>query len=145
MKVEDETYELLDDVPDEIAAASEKEEQDSDNEGYNEDETLTDAHPGIGYRKIATIIAIVAVFLGLLISTYQTTQSKPKVIYATRYSKEHKFRPAASPIITETLRDGRIRIRGAEPTTATLPKPTPTKRKRKARSKSRNKRTKAKV
>jgi hypothetical protein len=84
MKVEDETYELLDDVPDEIAAASEKEEQDSDNEGYNEDETLTDAHPGIGYRKIATIIAIVAVFLGLLISTYQTTQSKPKVIYATR-------------------------------------------------------------
>lgn len=29
------------------------------------------------------------------------------------YSEEHKFRPAASPVITETLRDGRLRIRGA--------------------------------
>jgi hypothetical protein len=30
-----------------------------------------------------------------------------------RYSKEHKFRPAASPIITERLKDGRVRLRGA--------------------------------
>ncbi len=44
------------------------------------------------------------------------------VISICRYSKEHKYRPAASPIITETLRDGRIRLRGAIPPTAT---PTP--------------------
>jgi hypothetical protein len=31
----------------------------------------------------------------------------------SRYSDEHKYRPAASPVITETLRDGRIRLRGA--------------------------------
>ncbi|WWD19547.1 hypothetical protein CI109_104008 [Kwoniella shandongensis] len=38
---------------------------------------------------------------------------KPDVIYASRYSEEFKYRPAASPVITETLSDGRIRIRGA--------------------------------
>lgn len=32
-----------------------------------------------------------------------------------RYSDEHKYRPAASPVITETLADGRIRLRGANP------------------------------
>jgi len=30
-----------------------------------------------------------------------------------RYSEEFKYRPAASPVITETLKDGRLRIRGA--------------------------------
>lgn len=29
------------------------------------------------------------------------------------YSDEYKYRPAASPVITEYLKDGRIRIRGA--------------------------------
>ncbi|KAG6917763.1 hypothetical protein DXG01_001168 [Tephrocybe rancida] len=41
-----------------------------------------------------------------------------RIVYANRYSKEHKFRPAASPIITETMKDGRVRIRGAAPTAA---------------------------
>jgi hypothetical protein len=84
MKVDDETFELLDDVPDEITAASE-EEGDPDEEGFKE-ETRTDSAllSSTGHRKIATIIAIVAILLGVLISTYQNTQSKPKVIYATR-------------------------------------------------------------
>ena len=30
-----------------------------------------------------------------------------------RYSDEYKYRPAASPVITEYLKDGRIRLRGA--------------------------------
>lgn len=34
----------------------------------------------------------------------------------TRYSKDFKFRPAASPVITEKLQDGRTRVRGAAPT-----------------------------
>ena len=45
------------------------------------------------------------------------------LIFLSRYSKEHKFRPAASPIITETLRDGRVRIRGAAPTITPEPEP----------------------
>lgn len=30
-----------------------------------------------------------------------------------RYSDQHRYRPAGSPVITETLKDGRLRIRGA--------------------------------
>jgi hypothetical protein len=32
-----------------------------------------------------------------------------------RYSKDYKFRPAASPVVTEHLKDGRMRLRGALP------------------------------
>ncbi|CED85571.1 hypothetical protein [Phaffia rhodozyma] len=39
----------------------------------------------------------------------------PNVVHAKRYSNEHKFRPAASPVITERTKDGRIRLRGANP------------------------------
>ncbi|KDR66317.1 hypothetical protein GALMADRAFT_81123 [Galerina marginata CBS 339.88] len=51
-----------------------------------------------------------------------------KVIHASRYSKEHKFRPAASPVITETLKDGRVRLRGALPAPTEPPKPVPRKK-----------------
>lgn len=30
-----------------------------------------------------------------------------------RYSKDYKYRPAASPVITERLKDGVVRLRGA--------------------------------
>jgi hypothetical protein len=30
-----------------------------------------------------------------------------------RYSEEYKYRPASSPVITEYLKDGRMRLRGA--------------------------------
>jgi hypothetical protein len=43
-----------------------------------------------------------------------------------RYSKEFKYRPAASPIVTETLKDGRVRVRGAAPTSGATPAPKPT-------------------
>lgn len=57
-----------------------------------------------------------------------------QVTYASnnRYSREHKFRPAASPIITEILKDGRTRLRGAEPEPTFDPK---TARPKKAKSK----------
>ncbi|WRT70325.1 uncharacterized protein IL334_007323 [Kwoniella shivajii] len=42
-----------------------------------------------------------------------TDNSKPTIIYASRYSEEHKYRPAASPVITEHLPGNRIRLRGA--------------------------------
>ncbi|WVR07772.1 hypothetical protein IAU60_004815 [Kwoniella sp. DSM 27419] len=38
---------------------------------------------------------------------------KPTIIYANRYSDEHKYRPASSPVITEYLPGNRIRLRGA--------------------------------
>ncbi|KAJ6623644.1 hypothetical protein B0H10DRAFT_2008995 [Mycena sp. CBHHK59/15] len=65
-------------------------------------------------------------FLFWLAFQLKNTAGPPKVIHASRYSREHKYRPAASPIITETLKDGRLRIRGAAPTTSVTPTPTPT-------------------
>ncbi|KAF7327136.1 Casein kinase I isoform alpha [Mycena kentingensis (nom. inval.)] len=38
------------------------------------------------------------------------------VVYSNRYSKEYQFRPAASPIITQTMKDGRLEVHGAAPT-----------------------------
>ncbi|KAJ7136199.1 hypothetical protein C8R46DRAFT_1138200 [Mycena filopes] len=59
---------------------------------------------------------------------------KANVVHASRYSKQYKYRPAASPIVTETLKDGRVRVRGAAPTTSATPipkaKPTPARAKR---------------
>ncbi|EAU83858.1 hypothetical protein CC1G_09527 [Coprinopsis cinerea okayama7 len=60
-------------------------------------------------------------------------KNKPQIIYASRYSKEYKYRPAASPIITETLKDGRIRIRGASPEPTQPPPPPPPPKKRRTR------------
>jgi len=61
-------------------------------------------------------------------------KQKPKIVHASRYSKEHKYRPAASPIITETLKDGRTRLRGALPPT---PTPITTPKTRAAKKKAR--------
>ncbi len=54
-----------------------------------------------------------------------------------RYSDQFKFRPAASPIVTETLKGGGTRLRGANPTATARTTPTPTleKKKRRRRSK----------
>ncbi|KAF8998858.1 hypothetical protein BDQ17DRAFT_1190283, partial [Cyathus striatus] len=66
------------------------------------------------WKRVALLL-----FIGFLFwLTYNIRglrNKKPEIVYASRYSKEHKFRPAASPIITETLKDGRIRLRGATP------------------------------
>ncbi|PPQ92063.1 hypothetical protein CVT25_007309 [Psilocybe cyanescens] len=91
----------------------------------DEDPRLNRAAPS-RFKRFALLVFLVFLFwLG-----YQMRMSmwegkrKPKVIHASRYSKEHKFRPAASPIITETLKDGRIRLRGALPEPTEAPKPT---------------------
>ena len=61
-----------------------------------------------------------------------------------RYSKDYKFRPAASPVITETLKDGRTRLRGAlpDPTPQTVLPPVAKKKKRPKKGKGSGKRRK---
>lgn len=55
-----------------------------------------------------------------------------QIVHAHRYSKQYKFRPAASPVITETLKDGRTKVFGGRPgddmplPTSTTPKAKPT-------------------
>ncbi|KIM64743.1 hypothetical protein SCLCIDRAFT_114473 [Scleroderma citrinum Foug A] len=41
----------------------------------------------------------------------------PALLSTRRYSKEFKYRLAVSPIITERLKDGGVRLRGAYPST----------------------------
>lgn len=43
------------------------------------------------------------------------------LILADRYSDEFRYRPAESPVITEYLKDGRIRLRGAHPAGVGVP------------------------
>ncbi|KAK7455820.1 hypothetical protein VKT23_010854 [Stygiomarasmius scandens] len=97
-------------------------------------------------KRTLWMIVIGLVLLLAFNSAYSSwaRSKRPQVVHAQRYSKEHKFRPAASPIITESLRDGRVRLRGAGPTQSPEPKPTPTTKKTKKRSKGKARRTKRK-
>ncbi|KAJ7446957.1 hypothetical protein FB451DRAFT_1148131 [Mycena latifolia] len=78
------------------------------------------------------------VFLFWLTFQIKGTKVTPKVVHASRYSKEFKYRPAASPILTETLKDGRLRVRGAGPTSTATPTPTPTLKTKKRSGKKRS-------
>ncbi|CDO75128.1 hypothetical protein BN946_scf185010.g53 [Trametes cinnabarina] len=68
------------------------------------------------WKRVALILFMIAcLWIGFKLRTAVVETQQPKVIHASRYSKEYKFRPAASPIITERLKDGRVRVRGAAP------------------------------
>ncbi|KAJ7638153.1 hypothetical protein B0H17DRAFT_849966, partial [Mycena rosella] len=66
------------------------------------------------WKRAALLLTIA--FLFWLTFQIKGAKRTPKVVHATRYSKEFKYRPAASPVLTETLKDGRLRVRGAGPT-----------------------------
>ncbi|KAH8094528.1 hypothetical protein BXZ70DRAFT_362498 [Cristinia sonorae] len=69
------------------------------------------------WKRVALIIVVILLFYVALKMRVALAKSRPpQVIYANRYSKEYKFRPAASPIVTEKLKDGRVKVRGAHPT-----------------------------
>jgi len=86
-------------------------------------------------RVVLLLLAALALWLAFAVQKHRARKAQPEIIYASRYSKEFKHRPAASPIITETLKDGRIRLRGAMPPPPPPPTPTPTPRKRRTRRK----------
>ncbi|KAL4068507.1 hypothetical protein V8B97DRAFT_2008786 [Scleroderma yunnanense] len=75
-----------------------------------------DRPPPAAWKRIALILFIIFLFW-LSYAMRPKKDVQPEVIYASRYSKEFKYRPAASPIITERLKDGRVRLRGAYPST----------------------------
>ncbi|KAJ7575524.1 hypothetical protein C8J56DRAFT_971476 [Mycena floridula] len=76
------------------------------------------------WKRVALLAFVVALFW-VAISMRAGQSRKNMIVHASRYSKEHKFRPAASPVVTETLSDGRVRVRGAQPTASTTPTPIP--------------------
>ncbi|KAH9930079.1 uncharacterized protein B0H18DRAFT_995140 [Fomitopsis serialis] len=92
----------------------------SDAESVEDDEpTEDDVKPlptqrSSPWRRLALITFLL---LSLwLVWAVRKHANRPKIIYAERYSAEYKYRPAASPILTEILKDGRTRLRGAVPT-----------------------------
>ncbi|KAH7921656.1 hypothetical protein BV22DRAFT_1198022 [Leucogyrophana mollusca] len=68
------------------------------------------------WKRVA-LLSFIAFLFWLAFTLRPSRNVEPKVIHASRYSKEYKYRPAASPIITERLKDGRVRLRGASPAT----------------------------
>ncbi|KAL0945220.1 hypothetical protein HGRIS_000732 [Hohenbuehelia grisea] len=75
--------------------------------------------PPSAFKRTLLYVACTVMFW--LLIRHFTKPAKPKIIYASRYSKDYRFRPAASPIITETLKDGRTRLRGTYPTPEPIP------------------------
>ncbi|KAG2339028.1 hypothetical protein BDR05DRAFT_968474 [Suillus weaverae] len=63
------------------------------------------------WKRIALLL--VTAFLFWAAFQLKPQRSQPKIIHADRYSKDFKYRPAASPVITERLKDGVVRVRGA--------------------------------
>ncbi|GJE85637.1 hypothetical protein PsYK624_017160 [Phanerochaete sordida] len=69
------------------------------------------------WKRVALVVLVLGLFwVGISMRKQMSQAKNPDVVYASRYSKEHKFRPAASPIITERMADGRLKVRGAQPT-----------------------------
>ncbi|KAI0667915.1 hypothetical protein C8Q78DRAFT_304568 [Trametes maxima] len=68
------------------------------------------------WKRVALILFLFALlYAGFKLRASVAQQQPSKVLHASRYSKEYKFRPAASPVVTERLKDGRVRVRGAVP------------------------------
>ncbi|KAG1827969.1 hypothetical protein EV424DRAFT_1345118 [Suillus variegatus] len=63
------------------------------------------------WKRIALLLVVAFLFWAAF--QVQPKRSQPKIIHAERYSKDYKYRPAASPVITERLKDGVVRLRGA--------------------------------
>ncbi|KAK0433794.1 hypothetical protein EV421DRAFT_1373955 [Armillaria borealis] len=112
----------------------------------DEDETSPTPPRSSLFKRVAFLIFVGFLFWLAYTARQRHLARKNKVVYATRYSDQFKFRPAASPIVTETLKGGGTRLRGANPTATARTTPTPTleKKKRRRRSK-RNAQAKAKV
>jgi len=74
------------------------------------------------WKRALVVLFIVAMFwlYFSLRASMRQAEAQPGVIHAHRYSNQHKYRPAASPIVTETLKDGRKRVRGAAPSHRSL-------------------------
>ncbi|WVO12453.1 hypothetical protein L204_100052 [Cryptococcus depauperatus] len=68
--------------------------------------------PPAWWKRTLLIVGLIFMFW-LSVYLGRRGMKKSQVIYASRYSEEFKYRPAASPVITEYLPDGRIRVRGA--------------------------------
>ncbi|WWC64688.1 uncharacterized protein I303_107299 [Kwoniella dejecticola CBS 10117] len=64
-------------------------------------------------RTLLILVILAMAWFSIWLGRKGMEEKGPTIIYANRYSDEHKYRPAASPVITEYLSGNRIRLRGA--------------------------------
>ncbi|TFK28288.1 hypothetical protein FA15DRAFT_584624 [Coprinopsis marcescibilis] len=127
-------------VPGSVAPAEPYDDDDDDaaeEPAANPRRTVTSPQPN-RLRQFALIFFfLLSLWLAYAVRHHlEWKKKRPQIVYASRYSKEYKYRPAASPIITETLKDGRILLRGATPLSEEpTPTPAPTRRRRRIRKK----------
>ncbi|KDQ49646.1 hypothetical protein JAAARDRAFT_143089 [Jaapia argillacea MUCL 33604] len=69
--------------------------------------------PSVWTRLLLLFFVVFLFWLGYQLRFQKGPEDR--VVHAQRYSRDYKFRPAASPIITERLKDGKVRVRGAQP------------------------------
>ncbi|KAI0701207.1 hypothetical protein BC835DRAFT_1265250 [Cytidiella melzeri] len=64
----------------------------------------------------AALVAFVICLMYFAVTLRKTLAQAPETVQVQRYSDEYQFRPAASPVITEYLPNGNVRLRGAQAT-----------------------------
>jgi len=66
------------------------------------------------WKRVALVAFVIFLFyLGYWLRRMAITENNEDIIvHAERYSEQHKYRPAASPIIRRRLPDGRLEVRG---------------------------------
>ncbi|WWC71916.1 uncharacterized protein I206_105875 [Kwoniella pini CBS 10737] len=69
--------------------------------------------PSIWKRLLLILALLIMAWLSIWLGKKGIKEKGPTIIYANRYSDEFKYRPAASPVITEYLSKNKIKIRGA--------------------------------
>ncbi|EJD49445.1 hypothetical protein AURDEDRAFT_112609 [Auricularia subglabra TFB-10046 SS5] len=68
--------------------------------------------PASAWKRAALLAFVFGLFW--LAFRMRAAPRRSPVVHAERYSRQFKYRPAASPIVTSKLPDGRTRIRGAD-------------------------------
>ncbi|TDL25655.1 hypothetical protein BD410DRAFT_603295 [Rickenella mellea] len=96
-------------------------DEDNDNEAYPSKphrvvhDPRFDIPTPAPWKRAALIIFVLSLFWLAFRMQRVRLDDRQQVIHASRYSKDHKFRPAASPVVTERLKDGKVRLRGGHP------------------------------
>ncbi|KAI0268700.1 hypothetical protein BC834DRAFT_820923 [Gloeopeniophorella convolvens] len=104
-----------DDRPDELERAPPRRRHLQEHLQLAQDPRFNPPTPSWWKRALLLLFVIIMFWLSFSLRSSLRTE-QPQVMHAKRYSAQHKYRPAASPIITERLKDGRMRVRGAAPT-----------------------------
>jgi len=87
----------------------------SEHQQLREDPRFSPPSPPWWKRGLLILFILFLFWLYFTLNASMQKGAEPQIVHAHRYSKQHKYRPAASPVLYEKLKDGNIRVRGAAP------------------------------